>query len=102
MPGERRVTWVAEADDGTPQGISAESLLGYARLLMLSGLGVLELFVPPWARRRGVGRALLAAVAERAVAEGFTSVGVEVVGGTPSAAFYEAAGFRLAYTEMRS
>jgi len=102
MPGERRVTWVAEADDGTPQGISAESLLGYARLLMLSGLGVLELFVPPWARRRGVGRALLAAVAERAVTEGFTSLGVEVVGGTPSAAFYEAAGFRLVYTEMRS
>jgi GNAT superfamily N-acetyltransferase/RimJ/RimL family protein N-acetyltransferase len=102
MPDERRLSWVAEADDGTPEGVSAESLLGYARLLTLSGLGVLELFVPPWARRRGVGRALLATVAERAVAEGFTSLGVEVPGGTPAAAFYEAAGFRLAFIETRS
>ena len=37
----------------------------------------------------------------RAVAEGFTDLGVEVIGGTPAAAFFHRHGFRHAYTEMR-
>jgi len=45
---------------------------------------------------------LLATMAERAVSEGFTSLGVEVIGDTPAPAFYEANGFNHAYTEMRS
>ena len=47
MPGERRLTWLAEDEAG--------EVLGYGRLLMLDGLGVLELYVVPGARRRGVG-----------------------------------------------
>lgn len=94
MPGESRVTWLAEGDEGT--------VLGYGRLLMIDGLGVLELYVVPDARRTGIGRQLLAVLAERAMAEGFTDLGVEVIGGTGAAAFYSKYGFEHAYTEMRS
>jgi hypothetical protein len=41
-------------------------------------------------------------MANRGVAEGYTSLGVEVIGGTPSADFYLAHGFTHVYTEMRS
>jgi len=96
MPGERRLTWLAE-DEGTP-GL----VLGYGRMLMLDGVGVIELYVVPEARRQRVGELLLATIAERAVAEGFTSLGVEVIGGTPAMTFYPTHGFNHAYTEMRS
>ena len=94
MPDERRACWIAEADDGT--------LVGYGGLLMLSDLGVLDMYVRPSARRSGVGRALLKAVADRAVEESFTSLGVEVVGGTPAAEFFNHHGFSHVYTETRS
>jgi GNAT superfamily N-acetyltransferase len=94
MPEERRTCWLAEESDGT--------LVGYAGLLVLSDLGVLEIHVRPSARDNGVGRALLAAVADRAAAEHFSSLGVEVVGGTPAAEFYGRYGFSHVYTEMRS
>jgi GNAT superfamily N-acetyltransferase len=94
MPGERRLTWLAEEDDGT--------ILGYGRLLILSDLGVLELYVTPNGRNRGIGRTLLQQMADRAVTEGFTSLGVEVIGGTTASEFYPAHGFTHVYTEMRS
>jgi len=94
MPGERRLTWLAEDEAG--------ALLGYGRLLMLDGLGVLELYVVPEARRGGVGRTLLAVIARRALSEGFTSLAVEVIGGTTAVEFYPALGFSHVYTEMRS
>src|SRR5262245_66347864 len=90
MPGERRVSWVVA--DGA-------ELVGHASLLILGDLGVFELFVDPVARRRGVGRMLLAAAAQRALDEGFTDIGVEVIGATPAAAFFQQHGFRHAYTE---
>ncbi len=93
LPEERRICWLVEDDDGTA--------LGYAGLLVLSDLGVLELYVLPRARGEGVGRALLKAVADRAVSERFSSLGVEVVGGTAAIAFYESFGFNHVYTEMR-
>jgi GNAT superfamily N-acetyltransferase len=106
MPGERRMTWLAEntelAQNGTEPTADRPSVRGYARLLTLSGLGVIELFVVPAARRQGLGRRLLAAIADRAVAKGFTSLGIEVAGGTPAVGFYAALGFNHAYTEMRS
>jgi GNAT superfamily N-acetyltransferase len=95
MPGERRLTWIIESDSG-------DETLGYGRLLALSDLGVLELFVVPSARRSGAGQMLLKAMAQRAEVEGFTSLGVEVSGGTASSAFYLNHGFTHVYSEMRS
>jgi GNAT superfamily N-acetyltransferase len=94
MPGERRLTWLAEDDSGT--------VLGYGRLLVLSDVGVLEMFVVPRMRGQGIGPALLRAVAERAVTEHFDSLGIEVAADSPGARFYQAQGFTHVYTEMRS
>jgi GNAT superfamily N-acetyltransferase len=49
-----------------------------------------------------VGSALLLAAARCAADEGIPSLGVEVVGKTPSVPFYAAHGFRWAYVEMRN
>ena len=95
MRNERRICWVAE--DG-----SAGKLIGHANVLLLGDIGVVEVWVHPAARRRGAGGKLLEALARRAHAEGFSSVGVEVICGTPAVEFYEAYGFRCAYVEMRS
>ena len=54
------------------------------------------LFVAQGARGRGVGTALLAAVAERARAEGFAEVRLDVVDGNRARALYEREGFRPA------
>lgn len=100
MPGERRVSWVAES---TPGGTAlGEPPLGHASLLMLEDIGVLELVVGPEGRRRGIGRELLAAVTRRAFAEGIPSLGVEVIGGTPALPFFESLGFRCAFVEIRN
>lgn len=100
MPGERRVCWVAEPAPGAIE--SGEPALGQASVLLLGDIGVVEVTVSPQARRRGVGRALLAAAVRRGYAEGFTSLGVEVAGGTDAVAFYERYGFRCAYVEIRN
>jgi GNAT superfamily N-acetyltransferase len=78
-----------------------EILLGTANVLYVGDIGVLEVIVPPASRRKGVGRELLTALANRAYAEGFSSLGVEVIGGTPAAAFYEHYGFTCAFVEIR-
>ncbi|PSK64522.1 Mycothiol acetyltransferase [Micromonospora sp. MH33] len=100
MPGERRISWVAEADpaaDGTPG-----TMLGHVNVLLLGGMGVLEVLVHPALRRTGLGRELLRVAARRVWDEGFQSIGVEVVGDTPAVAFYEALGFTREYVETRS
>jgi GNAT superfamily N-acetyltransferase len=96
MPGERRFCWLG----GAPAG--GGPVAGHANLLVLGDFGVVEVLVHPARRRTGVGRALLEQVATRAQAEGLASIGVEAVGDTPAAAFWEAVGFRCAYVELRS
>ncbi|HYN95394.1 MAG TPA: GNAT family N-acetyltransferase [Pilimelia sp.] len=96
MPGERRLSWLAEEPD-RPGG----RLLGHISVLLLGDIGVIELMVHPKDRRRGLGRRLLAEAVRRTHLEGFSSIGVEVVGNTPAAAFYQALGFRRAYQETR-
>ncbi|MET8066420.1 GNAT family N-acetyltransferase [Micromonospora sp. NPDC005222] len=100
MPGERRISWVAQDDtapDGTPGAI-----LGHVHVLLLGGIGVLEVLVHPAIRRSGVGRELVRVAARRVWDEGFQSIGVEVVGDTPAVGFYESLGFTRDYVETRS
>lgn len=100
MPGEGRISWIAEDTPGS--AAEGGTMLGHANILLLGDIGVLEVLVHPAARRHGVGRALLAEAARRAYREGFSSVGAEVVGGTPAVAFFESNGFNCAYVETRS
>jgi GNAT superfamily N-acetyltransferase len=99
MPGERRISWVAE-DDRLPEGESR--IFAHVSVLLLGDIGVLEVLVHPALRRRGLGRELVAVAARRAYLEGFSSIGVEVIGGTPAIPFYEALRFEREYVETRS
>ncbi|MEU7763107.1 MULTISPECIES: GNAT family N-acetyltransferase [Micromonospora] len=100
MPGERRISWVAQ-DDAAPDG-TAGAILGHVHVLLLGGIGVLEVLVHPAVRRSGIGRELVRVAARRVWDEGFQSIGVEVVGDTPAVGFYESLGFTRDYVETRS
>ncbi|MGN9810725.1 GNAT family N-acetyltransferase [Micromonospora sp. BQ11] len=100
MPGERRISWVAQAEpaaDGTPGAI-----LGQVHVLLLGDIGVLEVLVHPDVRRTSLGSRLVLVAAKRVYQEGFRSIGVEVVGDTPAVGFYESLGFAREYVETRS
>jgi GNAT superfamily N-acetyltransferase/RimJ/RimL family protein N-acetyltransferase len=97
MPGERRISWVAE-DDRLPEG----RVFGHVSILLLGDIGVLEVLVHPCLRRRGLGRQLVAVAARRAYLEGFSTIGVEAIGDTPAIGFYESLGFEREYVETRS
>jgi len=99
MPGERRISWVAE-DDRLPEGES--EIFAHVSMLLLGDIGVLDVLVRPDLRRRGLGSQLVAFAARRAYLEGFSSIGVEAIGGTPAIAFYESLGFDKEYVETRS
>ena len=99
MPGERRICWVAE-DDRLPEGESR--IFGHVSVLLLGDIGVLEVLVDPRLRRRGLGRELVALATRRAYLEGFSTIGVEVIGNTPAIPFYESLGFEREYAETRS
>jgi GNAT superfamily N-acetyltransferase len=94
MPGESRTSWLATDESG--------AVVGHASLLLLEDIGVLELTVEPASRGHHVGTALLATVTRRAAEAGHRSLGVEVIGDTPSVQFYEGHGFRCAFIEMRN
>lgn len=100
MPGEQRRCWIAETAPGALA--RGEAPLGHASMLLLEDIAVLELLVHPAARRNGLGRALLAAAAGYAAEQGLGSIGVEVIGGTPAADFFEATGFHCEFVEVRS
>ena len=99
MPGERRISWVAE-DDRLAEGESR--IFAHVNLLLLGNIGVLEVLVHPHLRRRGLGRELVAVAVRRSYLEGFSSIGVEAIGNTPAIAFYESMGFLKEYVETRS
>ncbi|MFF5175315.1 GNAT family N-acetyltransferase [Micromonospora sp. NPDC000089] len=98
MPGERRISWVAQAGPADDPG----PIVGHVHVLLLGDIGVLEVLVHPSARRSGLGRDLVLLAARRVYQEGFQSIGVEVVGDTPAVGFYESLGFTREYVETRS
>ncbi|MEW2381062.1 GNAT family N-acetyltransferase [Micromonospora sp. NPDC047707] len=100
MPGERRISWVAQAEPAS-NGVPG-AIMGQVHVLLLGDIGVLEVLVHPSARRTGLGRELVLTAARRVYHEGFQSIGVEVVGDTPAVGFYEALGFAKEYVETRS
>ncbi|RQX17242.1 GNAT family N-acetyltransferase [Micromonospora ureilytica] len=100
MPGERRISWIAQAEP-TASGDTG-AVLGQVHVLLLGDIGVLEVLVHPSARRSGLGRDLVLRAARRVYQEGFRSIGVEVVGDTPAVGFYESLGFNREYVETRS
>ncbi|MEU8255958.1 GNAT family N-acetyltransferase [Micromonospora inaquosa] len=100
MPGERRISWIAQAEPGDTGDTGA--VLGQVHVLLLGDIGVLEVLVHPSARRSGLGRDLVLRAARRVYQEGFRSIGVEVVGDTPAIGFYESLGFNREYVETRS
>ncbi|MER7331113.1 MULTISPECIES: GNAT family N-acetyltransferase [unclassified Micromonospora] len=100
MPGERRISWVAQAEPAA--GGAPGPILGQVNVLLLGDIGVLEVLVHPSRRRSGLGRDLVLVAARRVYQEGFQSIGVEVVGDTPAVAFYESLGFSKEYVETRS
>ncbi|MGC4877233.1 GNAT family N-acetyltransferase [Micromonospora sp. DT43] len=100
MPGERRISWLAQAEPSDPGGPG--TVLGQVHVLLLGDIGVLEVLVHPSVRRSGLGRELVLRAARRVYQEGFQSIGVEVVGDTPAVGFYESLGFSREYVETRS
>ncbi|MBQ1010748.1 GNAT family N-acetyltransferase [Micromonospora sp. M51] len=100
MPGERRISWIAQAEP-TAAGDTGK-VLGQVHVLLLGDIGVLEVLVHPSVRRTGLGRDLVLRAARRVYQEGFQSIGVEVVGDTPAVGFYESLGFTREYVETRS
>jgi GNAT superfamily N-acetyltransferase len=100
MPGERKICWIAEKNEGDlGRGVP---VVGYASILLLGDIGVVECIVHPEMRRTGIARALMQAVVGRAHSEGFQAIGVEVPGSTPAVDFFASLGFREAYSEVRS
>lgn len=100
MPGERKICWIAEKNEGDlSRGVAA---VGYASILLLGDIGVVECIVHPEMRRAGVGRTLMQAVVSRAHSEGFQAIGVEVPGSTSAVDFVVSLGFTKAFTEVRS
>lgn len=82
-------------DGGTPVGFAELSIRAYAEDCVTDNVAYLEgWYVVPEARRRGVGRALVAAAEEWAVAQGCTEFASDaLLDNAPSAAAHRALGF---------
>ncbi|WP_448189534.1 N-acetyltransferase family protein [Azospirillum sp. sgz301742] len=79
--------------DGVPVGF-ALTFRNYSTWEGRAGLFVEDLYVQPHARTYGVGRKLLAAVAQRAVERGCKRVDLNVLNWNPARGFYDRIGFK--------
>ena len=79
--------------DGVPVGF-ALTFRNYSTWEGRAGLFVEDLYVQPHARQFGVGRTLLAAVAQRAVERGCKRVDLNVLNWNPARGFYDRIGFK--------
>lgn len=91
-PGDGHVVMVAEGDNGlvgfTAAGEPSQPIFGERSEIK-------QLYVDPAHKRRGIGRALLAALADRLAGHGRKGAALGVVAGNgPAIAFYEALGAR--------
>lgn len=90
------VVAVVVEGDGEPGGARNEAVVGYAYFQLMGAVAYVRHIVSaPEARRAGVGRALMAAIEERASAAGCTSWCLNVKpDNAPAIALYERLGFR--------
>lgn len=79
--------------EGVPAGF-ALTFRNYSTWEGRPGLFVEDLYVTPDARRYGVGRKLLSAIAQRAMERGYRRVDLNVLDWNPARAFYDRIGFR--------
>ncbi|MET7769708.1 GNAT family N-acetyltransferase [Nocardia sp. NPDC005366] len=81
------------AEDGSEIVGCAIWFLNFSTWNGVFGIYLEDLYVTPWARGRGYGRAMLAALAEEAVNRGYSRVDWSVLTwNTPSIEFYESIG----------
>jgi GNAT superfamily N-acetyltransferase len=78
--------------DGTPAGFTL-FFPDYSTWEGRAGLFLEDIFVAEWARRRGVGRALMADLATTALARGWRRINFRVLSWNPARDFYHALGF---------
>jgi GNAT superfamily N-acetyltransferase len=99
LAGRRRTVWLAQVrSSGRLDGV----ICGLATLLPCADVGVMDVWVHPALRRRGLGRSLLSVVSQRAYREGIAVIGAETTGGASACFFYESMGFELEQVEARS
>jgi GNAT superfamily N-acetyltransferase len=78
--------------DGKPAGFTL-FFPDYSTWEGRAGLFLEDIFVAEWARRRGVGRALMADLATTAMARGWRRINFRVLTWNPAREFYHALGF---------
>ena len=106
FPAHRAAAIFGEAQEvqraSLPASDVAQFDIGFAAMERLfpepdpGAFHVMELAVAPDARGRGIGRALLVAAAERARAEGCTSLALDVAADNPAVRLYRSLGFEVA------
>jgi GNAT superfamily N-acetyltransferase len=78
--------------DGRPAGFTL-FFPDYSTWEGRPGLFLEDIFVAEWARRRGIGRALMADLASIALARGWRRINFRVLSWNPAREFYHALGF---------
>ena len=91
-PSPRFESLIAEVD-GRPAGF-ALFFYNYSTWEGRCGVYLEDLFVSPWARGKGVGRALIAAIAARAVDQRCPRLDLSVLHWNPAREVYRRLGFR--------
>lgn len=90
---ERRFEVLLAFSDGKPAGF-ALFLPNFSTFLGQPGLFLEDLYVEEWARKRGIGRLLIARLAAIALERGWQRLDLNVLDWNPARGFYERLGIR--------